>query len=82
MDKKEKKQIPLRISGELYSELERWAEDDFRSLNGEIEYLLTECVRYRRRGKNGLTPPLFSDLNADGTPKNTANDAKDGKKND
>ena len=58
-DKKLKKQVPLRISTELYAELERWAEDDFRSLNGEIEYLLTECVRYRRRGKKGLTPPLF-----------------------
>ena len=61
--------MPLRISAGLYDELERWAEDDFRSLNGQIEYLLTECVRYRRRGKKGLTPPLFSDLNDDGTLK-------------
>ena len=38
-------------------------------MNGEIEYLLTECVRYRRRGKKGLIPPLFSDLNDDGTLK-------------
>lgn len=64
-----KKQVPLRISAELYIELERWAEDDFRSINGQIEYLLTECVRYRKRGKKGLTPPLFSDLNDDGTLK-------------
>lgn len=73
-DKKEKKQIPLRISSALYAELERWAEDDFRSINGEIEYLLTECVRYRRRGKKGLTPPLFSDLNDDGTVKGEKDD--------
>ena len=66
-DKNRRKQVPLRISEKLYAELERWAEDDFRSLNGQIEYLLTECVRYRRRGKDGLTPPLFSDLNDDGT---------------
>lgn len=45
----EKKQIPLRLSKELYNELSAWAEDDFRSLNGQIEYLLTECVRKRRR---------------------------------
>lgn len=65
-DKNGKKQIPLRISENLYAELERWAEDDFRSVNGEIEYLLTECVRYRRRGKKGLTPPLFHDVDDDG----------------
>lgn len=43
-----KKQIPLRIGAELYAELSRWASDDFRSLNGQIEYLLTECVKKRR----------------------------------
>ena len=45
----EKKQIPLRISKELFDELSRWAEDDFRSLNGQIEFLLTDAVRKRRR---------------------------------
>ena len=47
----EKKQIPLRLSEKLYSEIAAWAEDDFRSVNGQIEYPLTECVRQRR--KNG-----------------------------
>ena len=46
---KEKKQVPLRLSKSLYDELARWAEDDFRSLNGQIEYLLTEAVRKRRK---------------------------------
>lgn len=46
-----KKQLPLRISEKLYNALAAWAEDDFRSVNGQIEYLLTECVRQRR--KNG-----------------------------
>lgn len=46
---KERKQIPLRLSKSLYEELMRWAEEDFRSLNGQIEYLLTEAVRKRRR---------------------------------
>ena len=44
-----KKQLPLRLSKSLYDELARWAEDDFRSLNGQIEYLLTECVRKRKK---------------------------------
>ena len=48
---KGKKQILLRISPKLWEELAAWAEDDFRSINGQIEYLLTECVRQRR--KNG-----------------------------
>ncbi len=44
-----KKQVPLRLSKSLYDELAAWAEDDFRSLNGQIEYLLTECVRKRKK---------------------------------
>lgn len=48
-DKKDKKQIPLRLSASLYNELMKWAEDDFRSVNGQIEYLLTECVKHRRK---------------------------------
>ena len=46
-----KKQIPLRLNAKLYEALAAWAEDDFRSVNGQIEYLLTECVRQRK--KNG-----------------------------
>jgi hypothetical protein len=49
--KNEKKQIPLRLSEKLWRDLMAWAEDDFRSLNGQIEYILTECVKQRR--KNG-----------------------------
>ena len=48
-DKQNKKQIPLRLSESLFKELSRWAEDDFRSLNGQIEFLLTEAVRSRRK---------------------------------
>lgn len=52
--KNAKKQIPLRLSSSLYAELMKWAEDDFRSVNGQIEYLLTECVKYRKKhGKSG-----------------------------
>ena len=48
----EKKQIPLRLSKTLYDQIASWAEDDFRSVNGQIEYLLTECVKQRK--KNGI----------------------------
>lgn len=46
-----KKQIPLRLSQPLYDALAAWAEDDFRSVNGQMEYLLSECVKQRK--KNG-----------------------------
>ena len=45
-----KKQIPLRLSASLYAEIAAWAEDDFRSVNGQIEYILTEAVK-KRKGK-------------------------------
>ena len=49
----EKKQIPLRLSAKLYAAIAAWAEDDFRSVNGQIEYLLTECVKKRKGAKKG-----------------------------
>ena len=44
-----KKQIPLRLSEKLYADIAAWAEDDFRSVNGQIKYLLSECVRQRKK---------------------------------
>jgi len=52
VDDKEKKQVPLRLSTSLWKELVTWADDDFRSLNGQIEYLLSECVKKRKKGTN------------------------------
>ena len=48
---KGKKQLVLRLSPTLWEEIARWADEDFRSINGQIEYLLTECVRKRKRAK-------------------------------
>ncbi len=48
---KAKSRYCLRISPKLWEELAAWAEDDFRSINGQIEYLLTECVKKRKKGK-------------------------------
>lgn len=46
---KAKKQILLRLSPSLWNEIAKWAEEDFRSINGQIEYLLSECVRQRKK---------------------------------
>ncbi len=46
---KEKKQVLLRLSSSLWKEIASWAEDDFRSINGQIEFLLSESVRRRKK---------------------------------
>ncbi|MBO5851913.1 MAG: hypothetical protein J6R29_06240 [Clostridia bacterium] len=51
MEESKKKQVPLRISKKLYDELMKWAEDEFRSLNGQIEYILVESVKKRKKSK-------------------------------
>lgn len=45
---KSKKQILLRLSPSLWNELAVWAEEDFRSINGQIEFLLADSVRKRK----------------------------------
>jgi hypothetical protein len=44
-----KKQILLRISESLWKELASWADSEFRSINGQVEYLLTQCVQDRKK---------------------------------
>ena len=47
-----RKNFPLRISPELYAALERWAADDLRSVNAQIEYLLTRAAKDAGRLKD------------------------------
>ena len=61
MENKQKKQIPLRLSAGLYNEIAAWSEDEFRSVNGQIEYLLTECVRQRKKGKHSTVNPKYTE---------------------
>ena len=44
----ERKSYLLRVDGELWAELEAWAQDELRSVNGQIEYILREAVRKRK----------------------------------
>lgn len=46
-----RKNFPLRISPELYAALERWAADEMRSVNGQIEFLLMQAARKSGRLK-------------------------------
>jgi len=45
-----RKQFLLRIDADLWRELEKWAADDLRSVNAQVEWLLREAVRSRRGG--------------------------------
>jgi hypothetical protein len=46
----ERKSFLIRLPAELLDELNRWAKDDLRSVNGQIEFLLRDALR-RQRGK-------------------------------
>ena len=53
-----RKSYLVRLPEELLDELNRWAKDDLRSLNGQIEYLLREALRKRRGSlKQRVEPP-------------------------
>lgn len=62
MNDSAKKQVPLRLSPKLYEAIAAWAEDDFRSVNGQIEYLLTECVKQRKKNGRYVSTELDAPL--------------------
>jgi hypothetical protein len=45
----EKKALLLRLSPKMWEEISSWAEDEFRSVNGQIEYILQEAINKRRK---------------------------------
>jgi len=47
----ERKSFLLRIDPALWAELEAWAQDDLRSVNGQIEYLLRQAAQKRKGGQ-------------------------------
>ncbi|WP_128546663.1 ribbon-helix-helix domain-containing protein [Larkinella soli] len=53
----EKKAFVLRINPETMKELERWAQEEFRSVNGQIEFILHEALRKRKGRKEDQPPP-------------------------
>ena len=57
MSEPQKKQLPLRLSPALYEALVAWADEEFRSVNGQIEYLLTDCVKRRKKAKRKEAAP-------------------------
>lgn len=54
----EKKSLLLRLNPSMWEEINRWADDEFRSINGQIEYILQEAINKRKKGSK------FSDSKA------------------
>ncbi len=48
----EKKTVLLRLNPKTWEELSRWADDEFRSINGQIEYILHEAIQKRKKTKS------------------------------
>lgn len=77
-DSEAKKAFPLRIPPPLFDQIRIWAEQDLRSINGQIEYILSDAVRHRLRssGKPAAANPAASSTeSAPGTavpPKNSS----------
>ena len=63
----QRKQFLLRISPELWEELGRWATDEFRSVNGQMEFLLKRAVDERRGPPRRETPDVASPEGPDPT---------------
>lgn len=61
----EKKAFPLRIDPALYDALKRWADDELRSVNGQIEYLLAQALGKAGRAPR-KAPPLPSRADGEG----------------
>jgi len=58
-----RKQFLLRIDPEVWADVEKWAADELRSVNAQVEYVLREAVRKRRGGgASDAAPPPTTDL--------------------
>lgn len=58
---KDKKSFVLRINGETMSALEKWAADEFRSVNGQVEFLITEALK--KAGRLRSVPDSLDGVN-------------------
>jgi len=57
----EKKAYPLRISATVLEAVQRWSEDELRSVNAQIEYLLRDALRKAGRLKATKSAPMEDD---------------------
>jgi len=72
----DKKAYPLRISAAVLDAVQRWAEDDLRSVNAQIEFVLREALRRQGRMKRALSSAVSDDEAAD-VPEESSTVAKE-----
>jgi hypothetical protein len=59
----ERKSFLLRIDPELWKQVEAWAQEELRSVNGQVEYLLKQAVQQRKRSRSGPGGPALTNDN-------------------
>jgi len=64
----ERKSFLLRLNLETWKELERWAADEFRSVNGQIEFILHEAIQRERKKKPAAAGPPPAPVRPGGAP--------------
>lgn len=64
----EKKAYPLRINAQVLDAVQRWADDDLRSLNAQIEYVLRDAMRKNGRLKSSPVPEDVPEANEEKSP--------------
>jgi hypothetical protein len=57
----DKKAYPLRISADVLDAVQRWADDELRSVNAQIEYVLRDALRKTGRLRPGKSEPVTDD---------------------
>lgn len=58
-----KKAYPLRINEEILDAMQRWSDDEIRSLNAQIEYVLRDALRKAGRSKPPVITPIVDPIN-------------------
>lgn len=68
------KSFVLRIDAATMSQIEAWAEDEFRSINGQLQWIIADSLRrHRRLPKGKVAPPPSTDAPDNTTPKAVTN---------
>lgn len=66
-----KKSFVLRIDDDTFAALEKWAADEFRSVNGQIEWIITKAMKEAGRKPRARTEPPSSAGNQPDSPTNS-----------